>query len=148
MSYIDEYHYYHGAPLAIISQHPSFSSINKPTYTKSRSIYLLNHNKGLYIKHSTAGQMQWRFSFSPEHQEEIRDLFDKYPDSTFIILVCNNTICCITYGEYAACIDENFNEVEWLEVWRPQGGGFRVRGAAGELSYIVHLNRFPSILFT
>jgi hypothetical protein len=147
MSRIDDYHYYHGAALALIAEHGAFTSINKFPAIKSRGVYLLNHNTALYVKHSTMDGLRWRFTFAPEHQVDIRKIFDNFGERTFVVLVCNNLICLLTYGEYASCLDENFKEDEWLEVWRPEGGGFRVRGAVDELDHIVALNRFPNQLF-
>lgn len=66
---------------------------------------------------------------------------------TYILLVCNDWVCVLTYEEYAHCIDVNSVTDEWLEVQRPGGGGYRVRGTKGELSNVVPLNRFPDILF-
>jgi hypothetical protein len=148
MPQIDTYHYYHGAALALIAENSSFTSINKFPGINSHSAYLLNHNVALYIKHSTMDGSRWRFNFTPDHQQLIRKLFDNLGDRTFIVLVCNNLVCLLTYGEYKTCLDENFQENEWLEVWRPEGGGFRVRGANGELGNIIPINRFPNHLFT
>lgn len=144
---IDEYHRYHGAALSQVAEHPDFSSVNKVVGMDSRSVYQINHNIGMYVKHSTLENNEWRFTFAPTHQEEVRQLFVRFPDRTFVVLVCGDEICCLTYGEYAACIDENFDESEWLEIWRPEGGRFRVRGACGELPRKIPLNRFPGFLF-
>lgn len=148
MTRIDKYQKYHGAVLSIITEHPSFTSINKlPDYANVRAVYLLNHDTVLYIKHSTLTGNEWSFTFSPRNQHEVRRLFDQYSDRTFIILVCSDLVCLLRYGEYAACLDENFSEDEWLVAWRPEGGGFRVRGKMGELSGVIPLNRFPDELF-
>jgi hypothetical protein len=126
MSKIDEYHYYHGAVLTIIAEHDYFTSINKFPGIKTRCGYFLNHNTALYIKHSTVDGLKWRFTFAPEYQINIRKMFDSMRERTFIILVCNNYICLLTYGEYRTCVDENFEEDEWL----PAVGKFQGAAAA------------------
>lgn len=143
MPRIREYHKYHGAALALIAEHEQFSSINKLREFDARSVYVINHDRALYVKHCTADDNAWNFTFAPEHQETIRELFARFPDRVYIVLVCNDEICLLSYGEYAACLDENFRESERLAVWRPDGGGFRVRGAQGQLPHVVPLNRFP-----
>jgi len=144
---IDEYQYYHGGVLVKLAEHEKFTSINKPLNINSRSAYIINHNIALYIKYSTADTNEWKFSFAPEHQNEIRKLADIYHERTYIVLVCANLVCVLKYSEYADCLDENFIEKEWISVSRPEGGGFRVRGAKGQTLKVIPLNRFPRELF-
>lgn len=143
----DDYHYYHGAALNIIAEQSAFSSINKFPGIDSRAAYLLNHNIALFVKHSTVEGLKWRYTFTPEHQDVIRKLFNSIGDRTYILLICREWVCILKYGEYASCLDENYKDDEWLEVWRPEGGGYRVRGARGELPHVIPLNRFPNMIF-
>jgi hypothetical protein len=143
----DDYQYYHGAALCVIAEHDAFTSINKFPDIESRATYLLNHNTALFVKHTTVEGLKWKFTFSPEHQDIIRRLFDRMGERTYILLVCNEWVCMLNYGEYATCLDENHQDSEWLEVWRPEGGRYRVRGAQGDLPNLVPMNRFPDILF-
>lgn len=147
MPRIDEYQYYHGGALVKLAEHASFTSINKPPNVASRSSYLVNHNTALYIKHSTAGQNDWRFTFAPEHQEEICRLAEQFGDRTYIVLVCSNLVCLVHYDEYVACIDSDDSATNWLNVYRPDGGGFRLRGSQGELNRVIPLNGFPRKIF-
>ncbi|GAB7389341.1 hypothetical protein BSNK01_31790 [Bacillaceae bacterium] len=78
----------------------------------------------------------------------MRRMYERFGEKAFLLLICaNDWICLINYEEYKACIDENFVETEWLEVTRPDGGGFRVRGKNGTLSRVVPLSDFPRVLF-
>lgn len=142
----DDYHRYHGAALNVIVEQEAFCSLNKYPGINSRATYLLNHNTALFIKHSTTDGL-WRFTFTPQHQGILRKLYGGVGNRTYILLVCNDWVCVLTYGEYAHCIDVNSVTDEWLEVQRPGGGGYRVRGAKGGLSNVIPLNRFPDILF-
>lgn len=148
---IPEKDFYHGAVLAAITESDNFSSINKvPHLTKHSShAYLLNHNTGIFVKHTTTKiNGAWKFTFPPDHQSAVRQLFDAYKEKTFVVFVCENeAICIINFGIFASCIDLNFIESEWLEIWRPDGGSFRVRGKSGEHGKTVPLNAFPKVLF-
>ncbi len=146
MPVFDDYHRYHGAALNIIAEQNAFSSINKYPGIESRATYLLNHNTALFIKHTTVDGLTWRLTFSPDHQEILDKLYFGMGNRTYLLLICKDWVCVLTYQEYAQCLDINHTEDEWLEVWRPEGGGYRVRGAKGELQGVVPLNRFPDEL--
>jgi hypothetical protein len=145
---IPDYHFYHGAALSLIVAQGEFTGLAKMP-ALGTAAYAVNHDIGVYIKHTTNSLSPWQFNFKPEHQTAIRDLFKKYSEKTFIALVCGREgVCIIEYGEYASVIDENFDEQEMLSVERPGGGGFRVQGGAGKLPKIVPVNRFPTHMFS
>ena len=145
---ISEKAFFHGAALFEITESEHFTSINKDPHVNSSSAYVLNHDTGLYIKYSRTDGPPWGFTFTPDHQDEIRRLFDRYGEKTFIVLVCKNDgICVIDYGIFAGCLDLNHTDAEWLEASRPAGGSYRVRGARGEHGRKIPRNSFPSRLF-
>lgn len=141
--------FYHGAVLAEITENEHFTSINKIPNIASTSAYQLNHNIGIYIKYTTTNQNgSWRFTFAPDHQDVIRRMFDIYGEKTFIIFVCEEQgFCIIDFGVFANCIDLNHSESEWIEIYRPDGGSFRIRGARGDHDRAIPLNMFPRKLF-
>jgi hypothetical protein len=145
---ISERSFYHGAALFEITESEHFTSINRVPHVTSPYTYQLNHNTGLYIKHCTSEQSPWKFTFSSEHQEDVRRIFDIYRERTFIIFVCGNTgFCIVDYGTFTACVDMNYTDNEWCEIYRNDGGSFRIRGAKGEFDRTIPLNAFPRILF-
>jgi hypothetical protein len=141
--------FYHGAALYEITQDNHFTSINRLPNLDCSSAYQLNHDTGIYIKYATTGSnASWRFTFSPEHQREIRKIYDIFQNKTYIIFVCEDQgICIVDYGIFAACIDLNHRESEWIEIYRPDGGSFRIRGVNGDYSRAIPLNSFSKILF-
>lgn len=144
---VREYHFYHGAALSQIVSEGEFTGLARLSECGSGA-YAINHDKGVYIKHSTKSDGPWQFTFSQDHQKGIRNMFRKYGDKTYIVLVCGEEgICLLDYGEYAGAIDENFKEQEYLSVDRPEGGGFRVRGAGGKINRVIPLSRFPAGIF-
>lgn len=141
--------FYHGAVLAEITENDNFTSINRVPNIKSTSAYQVNHNMGIFIKYTTTGDLsKWRFTFTPSQQDIIRKMFNIYEDRTYIVFVCQNEgICIVDYGIFAACVDMNHRDNEWCEIYRNEGGSFRIRGANGEYEKTIPLNAFPRILF-
>ncbi|MBI4797068.1 MAG: hypothetical protein HY790_14735 [Deltaproteobacteria bacterium] len=144
---ISDYHFYHGAALSLIVSRGEFTGLARIKDAGSAA-FAVNHDIAVYVKHATNSSSPWQFNFHPEHQEAIRNLFNKYKEKTFIALVCGKVgVCLLEYGEYAAVIDENFKEQEGLYVEKPEGGGFRVQGGSGKLNKVMPLNRFPIYIF-
>ena len=105
---IADYHFYDGAALSLITDRGDFTALTRFPDVAGRA-YAVNHDRGIYVKHSTKRGPRWQFTFFPEHQTAVRDLFRKYDDRTFIVLVCGEVgICALPYGEYAAALSENF----------------------------------------
>ncbi len=78
--------------------------------------YAVNHDIGVFIKHTTHDDSPFQFTFSADHQQAIRDVFRHYDNQTFLVLVCGEVgICALTCGEYASVIDENFKEQRGLQ---------------------------------
>ena len=73
---ISDKSFYHGAVLYEITQSEQFTSINRVPNFDSSCTYLLNCNIGLYVKYSTLNISPWQFTFTKEHQNEVRRLFD------------------------------------------------------------------------
>jgi hypothetical protein len=144
---IANYHFYDGAALSLITDRGEFTALTRFPDVAGRA-YAVNHDIGIYVKHSAADGARWQFTFAPEHQTAIRDLFKKYENKTFIVLICGDAgVCAITYGEYSAALDEDYKAQRSLAVERPNGGGFRVHGKGGNVKRVVPLSFFPGCLF-
>lgn len=142
--------FYHGAALFEITQDGHFSSINKMPNISSSSAYLLNHNIGVYIKHTTVEKEPkcWKFTFAPEHQEVIRKMYDLYREKTYVAFVCQDEgICVVDFSTLTSSVDFNYSDSEWCEIYRPDGGSFRIIGKKGEYPKTIALNAFPAVLF-
>ena len=148
---ISDFHKYHGAVLSVLSSTRPHTAINKLD-DSSQGEYQINHNLGLYIKHATSDNNYWVFNFQPEHQYEIRRMFDRYHQSIVLALVCVSSteredtidgVCLIEYGEYAAVISPDTRSQKAIRVERPDGGSYWVSGPSGSLSGAIRQNRFP-----
>jgi len=143
---IRKYHFYHGAVFSMIVKEAKFTAINRHHRINGNN-YVINGDTGLHSKYSSE-QAPWHFTFTGEHQVEIRRLFDMYRDKTYVALICGiDGVCLLRYGEYASVIDENFSEQEQITVERPPRGSFRVSGSRGVFPRRIRLSRFPDELF-
>jgi len=144
---IPEYQFYHGAALSVLVSRREFTGLSR--IVDLGSAYAVNNTLGLYIKHATKSDSPWQFTFTPDNQQEIRKLFQRFDEKTFVALVCGQRgICLLTFGEYAATLPEDFNSQKVLIVRRPSGGGFRVSGSAGRrMRGVISLSRYPEGLF-
>ena len=140
-------HFFHGAALSLITVRGEFTGLAR-LKDLGAAAYAVNHNIGIYIKHTEKEDSPWTFGFSPEHQEAMQQLNARYGDHAFLVLVCPPAgVCLLTYGQYQQAIDENLTEQENIIVRRPGGGGFRVSGANGRVPGVIPVNRFPELLF-
>jgi hypothetical protein len=143
---IADYHFYHGAALSILVSQSDFTGLSR--IPDLGNAYAVNNMTGLYIKRATADNSPWLFNFHPEHQTDIRNLFQRFNEKTFIALVCGKTgICLLQYGSYANVLEEDFNNQKTLTIKRPQSGGFRVVGQNQQLKGVVPIKNYPDGLF-
>lgn len=143
---IPDYHFYHGLALSVLISRNAFTGLSR--ITDIGPAYAVNNMIGLYIKHASNNRSPWQFTFHPDHQEEIRKLFDRYHNRTFLALVCGNAgICLLKFGQYSAILNPDYTTQKPMLLRRPRGGGFHVSGPAGEYRRVIPLNRFPEGLF-
>ena len=103
---INDDHLYHGAALTQVAEHPSFKAINADSDqgTPSRSVFLINHDIGLYLKYASNPKGKFKefvFTFQENHLAELKALKAKRKN-VFLVLVCVSAreICCVPYSEY------------------------------------------------
>jgi hypothetical protein len=63
---IADYHFYHGAALSLIVSEGSFTGLAR-MQDIGASVYAINHDIGLFIKHSTIDISPWQFTFLADH---------------------------------------------------------------------------------
>lgn len=103
---INDDHLYHGAALTQVAEHPSFKAINADSDhgTLSRSVFLINHDIGLYLKYASEPKGKFKefiFTFHENHLADLNALKAKRKN-VFLVLVCVSAreICCVPYSEF------------------------------------------------
>ena len=142
---IQEKDWFHGSALTQISEHESFTALNKAS--EKYGHYQVNHNKRVLLKYSSAKDGPWQFTFQPDDVDIITDDINVGLEF-FICLVCGyDTICILDEDEIGVVLDLEADNAQWIRVEYPSGGSMRAKGSEGELDHTVPHNTFPSKLF-
>lgn len=114
MAQIANRHMFHGAALTRIAEHEEFTSINRMPleHSEHRSAFSVigkNGKIGIFLKYATSADGEYKFSFSWENLEDVRELNGSH-DKTYMLLVClegkargnvrlqSGEICCVPYA--------------------------------------------------
>ncbi len=105
-------HFYHGAALTQIAEHPKFTAINgfRIRRTLSRSAFKVNDDIGIYLKYASEPNKsfnEYLFNFHEDHLKEL-EILKKRTGRTFLVLICANLreVCCIEYKLFYKIIYE------------------------------------------
>jgi len=143
---IHEFEFYHGAVLAKIALDGRDASI-RSYESPSRSSYVIDGKIGLYIKHSTSRLTPWTFSFTKEHQDEIKKMESEF-GRVYVALVCDKDgIACLSFRELKYVLDDVHGDSEWIRVSRRPREKYTIKGSDGKLRFKVAYSDFPSKLF-
>ncbi len=143
---LKEYEFYNGVVLNRLIRKGKPINIDIFPTTSSNS-FMINDKVGLYIKYSTKKISPWRFSFTKEHQEEMKIMSDLL-HNIYLILVCNlDGIVCIEYSELKNVLDEYYEPVEWVSVSRLKREQYSIKGSNGKLNFKIANKDFPLKIF-
>ena len=141
---IDNKDFFHGAALTKITEHRSFTALNKADAKYGH--YLVNTDRRLLTKHSEKPRPPWQFTFNSDDLEILR--YDR--DSgfiSFVVLVCGKvSICLLDESEYSALIDLNSSSQQSIRVQIPKAS-MQVNGSAGALRRMIRHKGFPNRIF-
>ena len=142
---IREHEKWHGAALQQIVEYARFTAINKSEGDR-RSTYLINHNRGLFVKHSSAPPYQ--FVFGDADQKEIEKLAGRCPGGVWIALVCcmEAEVCLISYDQFRHLAQGRDGCFSITASARP-GRSFRVSSGGRRLEGTIPRSAFPKRLF-
>lgn len=139
---INEFEFFHGVVFARILHATQRELSIKPFAESDNAAYILDRNKGIYIKYSSKRLSPWRFSFQQRHQNQILEI-QRAVGAVFVLLVCNNDgIVVLTFDELKQILDENHESVEWISAARNRRQMYSVKGSDGKLSFKVGQNDF------
>jgi hypothetical protein len=112
---ITEEHFYHGAALNQIAEHPQFTAINslKVKGVVSRSAFKINDTIAVYLKYASKPIGRFKenvFTFNKEHLSELQSIYDN-GDKILLGLICvkEREICCLDYDKFLALIKRRLN---------------------------------------
>jgi hypothetical protein len=112
--------------------------------TQSKNSYSVGKNLvGIYMKYSNKNSSPWTFSFSRQHQEELRIMSEMHAH-TFLVLICGKDgITCISYKELKMVLDEFYEESEWIKLSRLSGQSYTLKGHDGVLNHKLSTTNYP-----
>lgn len=139
---IQEQDLYHGPALMQIAEHPSFTGLNKADAKYGH--YIVNADRRLFVKYSSADASPWPFTFQPNEMKAIQGDIAAGA-RTFVCLICGeSTICCLNQSELVEVIKIDSRGAQWVRVEVPKGGSQHVSGSRGKLRYTIPHNAFPA----
>lgn len=115
--------------------------------TSGNNSFMINDKVGLFLKFSTKKISPWRFSFTKEHQEEMKIMRDLL-ENIYLILICGRDgIACIEYEELKQILDEYYEDVEWVSASRLKREQYSIKGSNGKLDFKIADTDFPKKIF-
>ena len=115
--------------------------------TSGNNSFMINEKVGLYLKYSTKKISPWRFSFTKEHQEEMKIMRDLL-ENIYLVLICGKDgIACIEYEELKQVLDEYYEEVEWVSASRLKREQYSIKGSNGKLDFKIADTDYPKKIF-
>lgn len=143
---LNEYEFYNGVVLnRLIRKGKPIKIDIFPT--SGNNSFMINEKVGLYLKYSTKKISPWRFSFTREHQEEMKIMRDLL-ENIYLILICGKDgIACIEYEELKQVLDEYYEEVEWVSASRLKREQYSIKGSNGKLDFKIADTDYPRKIF-
>lgn len=142
---INTKHRTHGAALAQIVEHESFTALNRASSKNGH--YQVNKNRRLLVKKASTGPEEWRFTFTEDNIDALNEDLGNGVE-VFVCLVCGGeTVCVLSESEIEKVIDLDRRSPQSVVVKTPARRSMRVRGTDGELNRTVPHNAFPEIIF-
>ena len=115
--------------------------------TSGNNSFMINEKVGLYLKYSTKKISPWRFSFTKEHQEEMKIMRDLL-ENIYLVLICGKDgIACIEYEELKQVLDEYYEDVEWVSASRLKREQYSIKGSNGQLDFKIADTDYPRKIF-
>ena len=115
--------------------------------TSGNNSFMINKKVGLYIKYSNKKISPWRYTFTREHQEEMK-IMTELLDNIYLTLVCERDgIVCIEYSELKHVLDEHYEDIEWISVSRLKREQYSLKGSNGKLDFKIAHSDFPKKIF-
>lgn len=143
---IGEFEFFHGAVLARILRATSQRTFIKPFSDSDNAAYVINDNKGIYIKYSAKRLSPWRFTFQERHHEVIAEM--KRVGEVFIVLVCNDDgAVVLTFDEFQQVAKIGDKSADWVSAARNRRQMYLIKGPEGKLEFKVGKDDYSAKIF-
>jgi hypothetical protein len=137
---LDKYEFMHGAALVQVVNDPAFTSLNKASDAYGH--YVINEDRRLFMKYSTARSSRWQFTFHLDEIEAIRADMEDFP--TYVGLVCGTDgVALLSGAELMELVGTCDADQPAVMVSRPRGGSYRVSCGDVQLPHTIRQNSFP-----
>jgi len=144
---ISEFEFFHGAVFARML-HATQQTIAVAPYSESdNASYVINGNKGIYIKYSTKRLSPWRFSFQGRHYEMILQM-RRNLEEVFVILVCHDDgVVVLTFEEFQQIVKVEEAAVQWISAARNRKQMYLIKGSDGKLAFKIGKDELGKKMF-
>jgi len=144
---IGEFEFFHGAVLARMLHSTQQPISIKPYSEFDNAAYVINGNKGIYVKYSAKRLSPWRFSFQMRHHEVIAEM-KRTIGEVFVVLVCNDDgAVVLTLDEFQQVAKNGSEPAEWLSAARNRREMYLVKGPEGRLEFKVGKDDYSAKMF-
>jgi len=144
---IKEFEFFHGVVFARLLHGTRRLVSIRAFDPDSNAAYVVDDSIGVYIKYSSKRMTPWRFTFSPEHKDEIQQLCASIA-KVFIVLVCNDDgVVCLSYNEFKKILNDQCKGHQWVSATRHKREMYSIEGSNGHLESKVGKDDFPNKLF-
>jgi hypothetical protein len=144
---ISEFEFFHGAVLARMLHATQRVISIRPYSEADNAAYVINGDKGIYIKYSAKRLSPWRFTFQRRHHEVIRQM-KRTLGEVFIVLVCNDDgAVVLSFNEFQQVAKNGKDPAEWLSAARNRRQMYLVNGPEGRLAFKVGKDDYSTKIF-
>lgn len=144
---VSEFEFFHGAVLARMLHSTQQALLIRPYSESDNAAYVINDNKGIYIKYSAKRLSPWRFTFQRRHHEVITEM-KRSISEVYIILVCNDDgAVVLSFDEFQEVARNGEEPADWLSAARNRRQMYLVKGPEGRLAFKVGKDDYSAKLF-
>lgn len=144
---INEFEFFHGAVIARMLHMTQDAMTIAPYSELDNASYVINGNKGIYIKYSAKRLSPWRFSLQARHHELISEMKQRLGD-VFVILVCHDDgAVVLTFEEFQQVVKIGGESVQWISAARNRRQMYLIKGSDGRLGFKIGKDEFAGKIF-
>jgi hypothetical protein len=144
---LKEFEFFHGVVLAKIL-HSTDKAISLNRFSNDFNAgYILNGLIGLYVKHCNKRLSPWRFSFQPDHLQQMQTMRQSLK-KLLVMLVCKDDgIVCLSHDEITQILNLQHETTKGIRIHRRLRQMYSITGSDGKLEFKVGASDLQVKLF-